>query len=201
VKLSLIIFGYTEWLERKYCLPGFVEVERGDVVIDCGAYVGGFSINAANVASQVHAFEPEGRNFSCLSYNLCGRDNVVLNEVGLYSETRRMGLNVSSSSVEHSLLAPDDGEITGVREIGVVTLRDYLQSHGLSGLDFLKLEAEGVELEVFDGLHDIKPKKLAIDVSPERNGESPASDFCERLVSLGYDVRQRGHVMFARVPS
>lgn len=37
VELSHIVFGYEQWLQRKYCLPGFVEVEPGDVVVDCGA--------------------------------------------------------------------------------------------------------------------------------------------------------------------
>jgi FkbM family methyltransferase len=198
VKLSHVVFGYEEWLQRKYCLPGFVEVERGDIVVDCGAYVGGFSIAAAKMAAQVHAFEPEGGNFSCLTYNFRGISNVTLNELGLYSETRRIGLNISPSSVEHSILTPDDGQVIAVREIDVMALKDYLQKRNVPKLDFLKIEAEGAELEVFDGLRGLTPRKLAIDVSPERNGESPAEEFRERLTSLGYEVRQRAHVMFAR---
>lgn len=199
VKLSHIIFGYEEWLRRKYCLPGFVEVSPGDVVVDCGAYVGGFSIGAARVAAQVHAFEPEAVNFACLARNFRGVGNIVLNQAGLYSETRRIGLNISASSVEHSLLMPDDGNVIEVREIEVTTLRDYLDQHGIAQLDFLKLEAEGVELEIFDGLRGILPRKIAIDVSPERNGESPADDFCGRLIPLGYKILLRGNVMFARL--
>jgi FkbM family methyltransferase len=197
VKLSHIVFGYEEWLQRKYCLPGFVEVEAGDVVIDCGAYVGGFSISAVKTAAQVHAFEPESGNFSCLMRNFHGIDNITLNNVGLYSETRRIGLNISPNSVEHSLLMPDDGQRVDVREIDVITLKDYLQRRDIPKLDFVKIEAEGVEPEVFDGLQGLKPSKLAIDVSPERNGESPADEFRERLMPLGYEIRQRGHVMFA----
>jgi FkbM family methyltransferase len=201
VKFGHIIFGYEEWLQRKYCLPGFVEVAPGDVVVDCGAYVGGFSISAAMVAAQVHAFEPEAANFACLARNFRAVGNVVLNQAGLYSETRRIGLNISASSVEHSLLMPDDGNLVEVREIDVTTLRDYLDQRAIAQLDFLKLEAEGVELEIFDGLHGILPRKIAIDVSPERNGESPADDFCERLMPLGYKILQRGNVMFARLES
>lgn len=197
VKLSHIVFGYEEWLQRKYCLPGFVEVEAGDVVIDCGAYVGGFSISAVKTAAQVHAFEPESGNFSCLMRNFRSIDNITLNNVGLYSETRRIGLNISANSVEHSLLMPDDGQRVDVREIDVITLKDYLQRRDIPKLDFVKIEAEGVEPEVFDGLQGLKPSKLAIDVSPERNGESPADELRERLMPLGYEIRQRGHVMFA----
>jgi len=199
VKLSHIIFGYEEWLQRKYCLPGFVEVEAGDVVIDCGAYVGGFSLSASKIAAQVHAFEPESGNFACLRENFQDVENIVLNEAGLYSETRRMELNISASSVEHSLLMPDDGAVIEVREIHVLALQDYVQKARIEKLDFVKIEAEGVELEVFEGLRGLRPRKLAIDVSPERNNESPADEFRARLVPLGYDIRQRAHVMFARL--
>jgi hypothetical protein len=62
----------------------------------------------------------------------------------------------------------------------------------------VKIEAEGVELEVFDGLESIRPRKLAIDVSPERDGESPAEEFKSRLAKINYEFRHRGHVLFAR---
>lgn len=198
VKLSHILFGYEEWLNRKYCLPGFVEVELGDIVIDCGAYVGGFSLSAARLANAVHAFEPEAINFACSVRNNRDRANVSCNSVGLFSDSRTANLNVSASSVEHSLLMPDDGPPIEVREIQVVALRDYCAAKNIDRLDFVKIEAEGVELEVFEGLGAIRPRKLAIDVSPERNGESPAEEFRERLGASGYSVRQRAHVMFAR---
>jgi FkbM family methyltransferase len=198
VKLSHILFGYEEWLQRKYCLPGFVEVEPGDIVVDCGAYVGGFSLSAARLARTLHAFEPEPRNFACVARNLASYPNASANNTGLYCETRIASLNLSSSNVEHSLLKPDDGAPIGVLDIEVVTLADYCAAHGIDCLDFVKIEAEGVELEVYAGLGALKPRKLAIDVSPERDGKSPAEEFRTLLEADGYQVRQRGHVMFAR---
>lgn len=199
VKFSHILCGYEQWLERKYCLPDFLGVEPGDVVVDCGAYVGGFSLSAIKLASQLHAFEPERANFSCLARNLAGHPNATLNELGLYSKTETKVLNVSISGVEHSLLTPDDGQPIERREIPVVALQDYCKERSIARIDFLKLEAEGVELEIFEGLGELRPRKLAIDVSPEREGQSPAEDFRTILTPLGYDIRQRGHVMFARL--
>jgi FkbM family methyltransferase len=198
VKLSHIVFGYEQWLERKYCLPGFVSVEPGDVVIDCGAYVGGFSLSASKIAKEVHLFEPEEANFACVEFNFKDVNNCVLNMAGLYNKSQTMTLNISASSVEHSLLAPDDGVTIARREIPVVSLYDYCQSRRIETLDFAKIEAEGVELEVFEGLEAIRPRKLAIDVSPERDGESPAEEFKIRLARINYEFRQRGHVLFAR---
>ena len=199
VKLTIITFGYEEWLQRKYCLPGFVEVQPGDVVVDCGAYVGGFSLSAAKIAAELHAFEPDERNAHCARRNLAGMDHVHVVECGLYDCSDEMMLNISESSVEHSLLQPDDNVVVETRRIPVVSLADYARAGGIERFDFVKIEAEGVELEVFAGLEDMRPGQLAIDVSPERNGQSPAAEFRSRLEPLGYEVRQRGQVMFARL--
>jgi FkbM family methyltransferase len=198
IKFSHIVCGYEEWLRRKYCLPGFVEVEPGDVVVDCGAYVGGFALSAARIAAEVHVFEPDAANFTCVVRNHKTNPNVVCNRLGLHAETAVMPFNISSSSVEHSFLMPDDGPPVRVEQVQVIRLDHYCIARSLPRLDFVKIEAEGVELEVFDGLGAIRPAKLAIDVSPERNGESPIEEFRSRLDTLGYTARQRAYVMFAR---
>lgn len=199
VKLAILAFGYEEWLRRKYCLPGFVEVQPGDCVVDCGAYVGGFALAAARTAAQVHAFEPDLGNARCAMRNLGEFANVQVRECGLYDSSGEMTLNISSNSVEHSLLRPDDDIVIERRSIPVVTLADYARANAIDRFDFVKIEAEGVELEVFAGLGDMRPERLAIDVSPERNGQSPAAEFRSRLEPLGYEVRQRRQVMFARL--
>jgi FkbM family methyltransferase len=199
VKFGHISCGYEEWLARKYTLPGFVWVEDGDVVVDCGAYVGGFSLGAARNASHVHVFEPEQVNFACASENLGSYSNVSLNQLGLYSESKDMKLNISQSSVEHSFLLPDDGPPIATRTVDVVALSDYFARNDIEKPDFVKIEAEGVELEVFAGLGAMLPRKIAIDVSPERNGMSSAGEFRQLLQARNYEVQQRYHVMFARL--
>ena len=173
-------------------------MEAGDIVVDCGAYVGGFAMSAARVATSVLAFEPDVANFQCLLRNQTALGNVTCNNVGLFCESTIMKLNISASSVEHSLLMPDDGPPIETRDIRVLALADYCRNNKVDRLDFVKIEAEGAELEVFDGLAGARPRKLAIDVSPERDGKSPADEFRLRLAACGYTVRQRGHVMFAR---
>lgn len=199
IKFQHVSAGYENWLREKYALPGFVEVEPGDVIVDCGAYVGGFALGAARIAGQVHVFEPEARNFDCCRRNLSDFENITLVQRGLYKHAGTTQLNISSSSVEHSLLLPDDGDVIGTQKLQLESLGDYCAAQGIERLDFVKIEAEGVELEVFEGLKGLRPRKLAIDVSPERNGESPAETFREILMGLGYVVKQRGHVMFAHL--
>lgn len=47
---------------------------------------------------------------------------------------------------------------------------------GIDTVDFFKIEAQGVELEVFEGLGEVNPHRFAIDVSPEREGKGPAPE-------------------------
>lgn len=198
IKYAHISCGYEEWLEHKYSLPGFVTVERDDIVVDCGAFVGGFSIGAARTAGAVHVFEPEPANVACIERNFDGVDTVVVNPCGLFTRTGTEWLNVSESGVEHSMLQPDDGDAVGRISIQVTRLDDYCSTRSLDRLDFVKVEAEGVELEVLLGLGEMRPVKIAVDVSAERDGTSPATQITSLLAGWGYETRQRGNVLFAR---
>lgn len=197
IKYSHISFGYKEILKRKYSLPGFVEVTPGDVVVDCGAFVGGFSLSACEIASEVHIFEPSAENVAAIRRNFDGKRHVHVNSCGLFDAEKEVTINLSSSAVEHSLLEPDEGTLVSSEKISVRRLDSYF-SEQTSQPDFVKIEAEGVEIEVFDGLGALRPAKIAIDVSPERNGESPAEILQQKLESIGYEHQRRLNMLFAR---
>ncbi len=198
VNFQHISFGYEDWLRRKYSMPGFVEVLDGDIVIDCGGYVGGFALSASRLASKVYVFEPAPLNVECARHNLEVYGNTTIVEAGLYRESGDMTLNLSSSGVEHSLLSPDKGKTGLTQSIPVWSLKDFCKLNDVPAPDFVKIEAEGVELEVWEGLADLRPSRIAIDVSPERDGKSPAEEFKLRLTEAGYEHRQRKGMLFAK---
>ncbi len=198
VKFTLLVSGYRRWLERKYTLPGFCEVEAGERVVDCGAYIGGFGLNALGMASHVHFFEPDPQNYACLSQNISHAKGATAHQVGLHRQTGILRFNRSASSVEHSFLTPDDGEPVGSIDVNTIRLEDFAKNEGIDGIEFLKIEAEGVEIEVFEGAGDLPIQKIAVDVSPERDGESPRGYFEKTLTNRGYEVRVRQNVLFAR---
>ncbi|WP_168171522.1 FkbM family methyltransferase [Lacimicrobium sp. SS2-24] len=198
IKLEHIACGYANWLFNKYHLQGFVEVEDGDIIIDCGAFVGGFSVACANIAKLIIAIEPSSLNYFCLDNNLKPYENALALRFALGNECGVVQLNCSTSAVEHSLLEPDDGDILYTETVAISRVDALIKSIGIDRVDFLKLEAEGFEPEIITGLGELRPKKLAIDVSPERNNESPANEIIKVLVNHGYECKQRGHVLFAR---
>jgi len=185
-------------LERKYSLPGFITVEKDDIVFDCGSYVGGFSLHASRMAKMIYCFEPSKENYECIKRNFKDSSNIAVFPIGLYNTDEILEFNISASSVEHSFLPPDDGQIIGIDKVPVKRIDTICKENNIKEIDFLKIEAEGVEIEVFEGLGNFRPKKIAIDVSPERNGKSPVDFFIKKLPKLGYLIKLRGNVLFAR---
>ncbi len=198
IKLSHTSCNYEKWLERKYTLPGFIEVEKNDIVIDCGAYVGGFSLHAAKIAKHIYIFEPDINNYKCIQKNFHNIPNITIENKGLYDQSRKITFNISPNSVEHSILTPDDGEIVNKQTIDVVSINDYCNQNNINKIDFCKVEAEGVELEIIEGMGDIEINKIAIDCSPERDNKSPIKEITAILHKRGYITKSRGYNLYAK---
>lgn len=66
------------WLDHEYSRYG-VEVEPGDVVVDCGANVGFFTLYALEKgAKHVYAIECDDRNMESLNYNLNNTNSTII---------------------------------------------------------------------------------------------------------------------------
>ncbi len=197
--VHMMSVGITDWLKNKYQYPGFVEVERGDTVIDCGSFAGGFSLSAADRAKAIYAFEPSPRNFAALTKNAQGHDNITPVNMGLYNKTTTMKMNLSSTHVDDSLLAVDHGEGTGeVVDILLITLDEWAAEQGIEVIDFFKLEAEGVENEVLEGIQKTRVRKFAVDCSPEREGQSNINEMRDELEKRGYETKNYRYWLYAR---
>jgi FkbM family methyltransferase len=192
-----ILMGYVESLGGKYQLEGWCEVMPGDVVVDCGAYVGGFARSVVEIAGRTILIEPAPANYDCCVANLSGFPNAEVIQAGLFDKTGTLPLQMSRSGVDHSLLSPDRGATGRSIEVQILRLDDLAGRLGLDRIDFFKLEAEGAEIEAVAGMGDLRPKKIAIDAGPERYGESPMDELVAMLAERGYETRPRGHVLNA----
>lgn len=191
--------GITRWLKEKYQMEGFVEVDEGDIVVDCGSFVGGFARGAAEKAKAVYAFEPSPSNHKALLKNIESFDNIKANAMGLYNETKTTTFNLSDTHVDDSLLTPDAGAGTGKSvEVQLMTMDDWAKSENIQQVDFMKLEAEGVENEVLEGIQNLPVKKFAIDCSPERDNISNMPELQAELEKRGYECRSRKYMLFAK---
>lgn len=192
---------FDEWLKNKY-MDGEIAVRETDTVIDCGAFIGAFSIASATAgAEKVYAVEPSSKNFYCLNKNLdhMGATDIVhpLN-IGLGSKIAKLRLNLSSMSCEDSFLKCDEGATGEYEEVDVLTIEKLVEDKGIDVSNlYLKIEAEGFEPEIVKGIGDLKPRVIVVDVTPERNGKSPRGEIKDLLADKGYQFKDTTRCLFA----
>jgi len=150
-----------------YYEPGDIAAVRkllrsGDVVIDVGANVGQYALMAAKMVGSsgaVYAFEPSPNILSKLRYNrkLNGLSNLQIVPSAAGSESRlcdfypAAGYNQGIGSLVYH-----GGNDAGVRsakpiQVEVITLDTFCDNNGIDRVDFIKIDAEGYDLEVLKG--------------------------------------------------
>lgn len=158
-------------------------INKGDTVVDCGAFIGDHTIAYANkvgITGLVLAFEPSKEAFECLAYNTEKYDNIGVLQFGLGAKEEKKGITHVETNEGMNYLS--EGE-----EIQVLTI-DSLK---LANLHFLKIDCEGYELEVLKGaektIEQFRPKMLIEinDMTLQRAGLT-RTDIFAKLDELNY---------------
>jgi FkbM family methyltransferase len=184
-------FKHERLLKEIYSKSDFVEVEKGDVVFEVGAYIGGFTRYAAESASLVVAIDPNSKVSNCLEFNTREFNCVDVIPKPVWSEEKEVELNLSEFPNENSLLTPDVGEKDEKISFTATTISKLAKKRDVEVIDYLKIEAEGVEPEILDSVlkSDVRVRKIAIDTTQEREGESTTADIVEILEKSNYGVK------------
>ncbi len=139
------------WLEHTYT-EGFYRPADGDVIVDAGANVGLFTIQMArqNRHCRVLALEPFPENFKYLEANVarvCPK-NVTCCNLALGAGFGKGHMQaVGSRSLDH-VLRLDSSATDGMP---VIPLSGLFDLAGVPEIDFLKVDIEGSEHDVFAG--------------------------------------------------
>ena len=145
-------------LMRKY-LP------ESKMVFDVGANIGLWSKLALEINHSIilHSFEPSHPTYITLLNNLKSRENVICNNFGLSSSRQRAELLVFEKESGMNSLYPREGLEDGwgihpqsiKEDIELRTLDDYCAEKEIRQIDFLKVDIEGNELELFRGAKNL----------------------------------------------
>jgi FkbM family methyltransferase len=175
-------------------------VEPGMVVVDIGAHVGYYTLLAAKQAGpngKVYAFEPEQGNHALLQKNIetNGYNNVVATRMAVSDRRGSSTLFLTAlDSGRHSMYhhgLPERGSVP----VETTTLDSFLESEGWPHVDLIKIDVEGAEIAVLDGMPrlfgECPDLKLIIEFNPAllQDGGTAPHDFLERLSSLGWTIR------------
>lgn len=152
-----IVNGTT--VEGPYEIPGIMELERGDVVIDAGANMGLFSAVASVKGCNVYAFEPikaviDKYLSRTAEWNKCSRDISIINKAladktgmaeFLYDE------NQVAASTMKEIRKTDKEKQAKTVTVNTITLDEFVVQMKLDRVDYIKADIEGAERNLLWG--------------------------------------------------
>jgi len=175
-----------------------VEFSLGDVVIDCGANIGeiGSIVNNFTYKCEYIAFEPSDNERECIPKN---NPTATIYSYALWFENTTLDFYICSELADSSAIEPE--KFSNVVKLKAKRL-DFLFPN--TAIKFLKVEAEGGELEVLKGCEKIfqNIEYISADLGFERgvNKESTLIPVVNYLINNGFIILyidyQRLNVLF-----
>lgn len=159
-------FGLAEPYEHHF------KIRNGDIVLDAGACIGGFTVHAARRAKLVIAIEPIPSNIVWLRMNTAHLKNVWIIEKAVWSHKGYLKIHLSNNMGSHSIFGSGEKII----RVEADTLDSIIEQLHINRVDFLKMDIEGAELEALKGANRTLKitKKAAIAVHPAINPSLPS---------------------------
>lgn len=179
-----------DWFEDEI---GFVRqiLQVGSKAIDIGANFGVYTLSMARCVGpqgRVWAYEPASTTADALNAS------VALNGFSQVSVER---CAVSSAPGQAQLQLQDNAELNAlVREVAagvrtetvpLVTLDDEMRRHDWAGLAFIKIDAEGEEVNIIQGAHRFLAELSPLVQFEIRDGTAMKLDVVFALGALGYE--------------
>lgn len=173
-------------------------IQPRDIVVDVGAYVGMFTIKASDIVGEggrIYAIEPEPHNLAYLAWNVRDTRNVIVIPVVVGSKIGKSKLYISSASPCHTIVYHHKNWI----EVDMITL-DSLNIQP----DFVKIDAEGSELEILKGAENVIEKGTRFAIACYHNlpgGDSELETVISFLKDRGYKTTIIHKYVFAEKES
>jgi FkbM family methyltransferase len=162
--------------------------KKGDVVVEVGANIGAHTLPLSRMVEEcgeVFAFEPQRIVFQTLCANMAlnSRTNVHTYELGVANEIKKLSLPAINYTQKGNF-GGIDLQHNAYEVVQVVALDGFLN---VSRLDFLKIDVEGMELQVLQGaLRLIRKYQPIIYLENDRVHLSEA--LIEYLWGLDYEL-------------
>jgi len=165
--------------------------KEGQIVVDAGAYLGGFSIYAAKKVGKrgkVFAFEPDPKNLKTLKESIkkSNLKNIVLINKALGDTVREVKLE---SANHYSSIVIKTSKKT-ILEVQQTTLDNEMKNLGISKVHFIKMNIEGAEVIAVRGALQTLTNVEHIAISCHTvNGKSTASVIEPLLKQSGFKTK------------
>lgn len=197
VSLSLYRYGFFEEGLTKIILE---YLKPGMTFFDVGAHFGYYTLFSAHIVGdkgQVHAFEPTPNIFEILKSNTLKKSNVILNNLAVGSKRNTVvindyGIRYSAFNSVYNARLPKNiiSKLNPKKyEIQTISIDEYVEENKIKP-DFIKIDAESYEHEIFLGMKQTIDKfhpVITIEVGDMNvEGVPTCKELIEFLINKGY---------------
>ena len=160
-------------------------------VVDIGANYGVYTLSMATAvgpAGYVWAFEPASGTANLLEQGVAANKfgHVTVERIALSSTTGSARLSLNDHSELNALVRGVPA--TGASETVIVsTLDERLEAHGWTGIDFVKIDAEGEEARILKGGARFFAGQCPLVQYEIKVGNALHMDLVQAFAAMGYD--------------
>ena len=180
-----------QWREKGHpymqdtCLDKLIEWcktndKKFNHIVDIGAWCGTWTLSMQQYAKNIHCYEPNNLHYGCLARNITPCSHVESYNQAVGNEDGFVKLT-EDSATQNTRVLLEKGE----------TKINKLDSLGYKDVDFIKIDVEGLEMEVLKGaartLDNVEYLMIELNGNSEKYGSSK-KDIKEHLKSLGFKI-------------
>lgn len=134
---------------KDYC-----DIEEGDVVVDIGFNYGIFSLGALyKGASKIYGLEPNKHVYNIVKELYPEQDKVQIYNFAISDKNEILQFKVGNNTLASSI-AGDVSDFKESYDVQCLNFYDFLKFHDIKHIDFLKVDCEGTEYEIFNTIPD-----------------------------------------------
>lgn len=187
---TLYLTGSFEESELDLCAK---YIPSDAVVLDIGANIGLHSVYFSQKVPRgfVLAFEPSLETFQLLATNVVGIENVSLLNVAISNQGGILDFFVASDNAYSGLMDTKRKSIRDVIKVPCMRVDDVLKNININRVDFVKIDVEGLELNVLQGMTQaIETYKPVIfcEIYAGRNSNSDPDGTVKFVCAAGYSA-------------
>jgi FkbM family methyltransferase len=160
--------------------------------VDAGAHIGMASILFAleYPTARIIAIEPEPSNFAALVRNTASYKTITPIQAALWREDGQVTLGASNAHPKGAFQIVENG----TQRVRAITMDTLMHETGIHSIDFLKVDIEGAEVEVFESCPWIRNVRvIAIEL---HDRVRPGCSSVVKNAARDLHCDQRGEVTF-----
>jgi FkbM family methyltransferase len=174
--INFILQVFVLHIYERHC-----KLQAGDVVVDCGAYIGDFTTRASRIVGpegRVLAFEANSKTYAICARNIRNNrlTNVQLYNVALGDRTRTGYLKVDRINLGATRIVDEDSRGSS-QTIGMRTLSEFIPALDGRPIKLLKMNVEGYATKILAGAPELIEgrlfENLAAELHPGEEGLQP----------------------------